>query len=42
MTMPVLLIYGGDRLTPPKFGKNNHDIPDARMEVIEGAGHLQP
>ena len=42
MTMPVLLIYGGeDRLTPPKFGeKMVCDIPDASMEVIEGAGHL--
>ena len=42
MTMPVLLIYGGeDRLTPPKFGeKMVRDIPDASMEVIEGAGHL--
>ena len=40
--MPVLLIYGAeDRLTPPEFGKEMvRDLPDARMEVIDGAGHL--
>ena len=42
MSMPVLLIYGAeDRLTPPEFGKEMvRDLPDARMEVIDGAGHL--
>ncbi len=39
---PVLLWYGsGDRSTPPAFGAWFADrLPDARLEVVEGAGHL--
>ena len=42
MTMPVMLIYGSeDRLTPPDFGKQMvEQINGARLEVIDGAGHL--
>ena len=40
--VPVLLVYGGaDKLTPPKIGERmQQEIPDARLEVIEDAGHL--
>ncbi len=42
IAVPTLLVYGGDdRLTPPEIGREMADaIPDARLEVIEGAGHL--
>jgi len=42
MTVPVLLIYGSeDRLTPPDFGHQMQaQISGARLEVIDGAGHL--
>jgi 3-oxoadipate enol-lactonase len=40
--VPVLLVYGADdRLTPVKIGERmQRDIPNARLEVIEDAGHL--
>lgn len=39
---PVLLVYGGaDKLTPPSIGERmQQQIPDATLEVIDGAGHL--
>ena len=40
--VPVQLIFGEhDKLTPPSIGKAMLEkIPDARMEVIDDAGHL--
>jgi len=40
--VPVLLVYGADdRLTPVKLGRDMAaQIPDARLVVIEAAGHL--
>jgi 3-oxoadipate enol-lactonase len=42
IAVPTLLVYGGDdRLTPPAIGERMAaQIPDARLEVIDGAGHL--
>ena len=40
--VPVLLVYGADdQLTPVKLGRDMAArIPDARLVVIEDAGHL--
>ena len=40
--VPVQLIFGSDdRLTPPSIGQEMLTLlPDARLHVIEGAGHL--
>lgn len=42
IAVPVLLLYGAeDRLTPPTIGEAmQRQIPDSRLAVIEGAGHL--
>lgn len=42
IAVPVQMIYGReDRLTPPSIGEAAlTQLPDARLDVIEGAGHL--
>ncbi len=42
ISVPVQLIYGAeDRLTPPAIGQEmQRQIPDSRLAVIDGAGHL--
>lgn len=42
LTMPVQLIYGADdQLTPPSIGEEMLELlPDARLAVLDGAGHL--
>lgn len=42
ITAPVQMIYGReDRLTPPAIGQTALTLlPDARLDVIDGAGHL--
>ena len=42
LTVPVQMIYGeADRLTPPSIGADAlTKLPDARLDVIPGAGHL--
>lgn len=42
LTMPTQLIFGGeDRLTPPSIGREMvGQLPNARLAVIDGAGHL--
>jgi len=42
INVPVQLIFGEhDRLSPPSIGEEMVDlITDARLEVLEGAGHL--
>lgn len=42
VTAPVLLAYGSaDRTSPPAFGRWWHEaLPHARLEVLEGEGHL--
>ncbi len=40
--VPTLIVVGDqDRVTPPELSRELAElIPDARMEVIAGAGHL--
>ena len=40
--MPVQLIFGSeDQLTPPSLGHDlNELLPNAQLEVLDGAGHL--
>ena len=42
LTMPVQLIFGSeDQLTPPSLGHDlNELLPNAQLEVLDGAGHL--
>ncbi|MFY9212274.1 MAG: alpha/beta hydrolase [Aestuariivita sp.] len=42
LTLPVQMIYGAlDRLTPPSIGEGAlGKLPDGRLAVIPGAGHL--
>ncbi|WP_426954937.1 alpha/beta fold hydrolase [Muricoccus radiodurans] len=42
LRMPVLLVAGGeDRIAPPRgMARMQSALPDARLAVIEGAGHL--
>jgi pimeloyl-ACP methyl ester carboxylesterase len=42
--MPVLLVWGEvDQITPLSEGQKMHQlIPQSRMEVISGCGHLAP
>lgn len=42
LDVPVQLIFGSeDRLTPPTIGEEMLDLlPDARLAVLDGAGHL--
>jgi len=42
LTMPVQLIFGSeDRLTPPQLGEDLAErLPDPRLAVLQGAGHL--
>lgn len=42
LSVPVQLIFGSeDRLTPPSIADDMLDrLPDARLSVLEGAGHL--
>jgi pimeloyl-ACP methyl ester carboxylesterase len=42
--MPTLVIWGGeDRLLPPEHGRRLAAlIPGARVEILDGVGHVVP
>jgi pimeloyl-ACP methyl ester carboxylesterase len=42
INVPALVVVGAlDRLTPPELARKIADqIPEARLEIIDGAGHL--
>ena len=42
VTQPTLLVFGqDDRVLPPSYRQRfQHALPHARLEVVEGAGHL--
>ncbi|HYC00822.1 MAG TPA: alpha/beta fold hydrolase [Candidatus Limnocylindrales bacterium] len=44
VTAPTLLVWGGDdKVVPPVYGeKFQRLIPDARLHVIDGCGHMVP
>lgn len=44
INVPTLLVFGEqDSITPPDVGREMAErIPDARLEIIAGAGHLPP
>jgi pimeloyl-ACP methyl ester carboxylesterase len=42
ITTPTLILWGAqDRVTPPYDAQTFHEmIPDSRLEILEGVGHL--
>jgi pimeloyl-ACP methyl ester carboxylesterase len=40
--LPTLIVWGaGDRIIPASHGREAHaEMPDSRLEILEGAGHF--